>query len=388
MYTEIPSMGMHHELSRMKQLDSTNKNHLAGYIRHLGLKSLAASSIKERLWRIYSFLIFTGFKDAKTVSAAQVEDYVIHRKTDPSRRGKPCAPATIRGDIIALRLFFRWLVPKKEAKLFNQIENKKTHNKFPVERLLNRRDVEKIVNACDTQRDRALVMILWDSGARITEILSRNVGNIEFDRYGAVMVVEGKTGQRRLRLTACTGDLQNWINIHPLRDDSGAPLFLTYNHDNFGRKRLNANTVRNRLKALAKHAGVTKLVHPHAFRHARLTDFAKQGFNEMDLRIIAGWGEASAMSAVYIHMSGSDIEKKILQKAGLADEADMKEISLEPIRCPRCKNINAYDSLFCRICSAALSETAAKQIDSMHLSVINNPRQVQEWALKMQGSAS
>ena len=375
-----PNSHMFYELSRMKKLDPLNKKHLEGYIRTLALQQLKQTSIKDKVWRIYTFLMFTGFVDALTVSSTQIEDYVIHRTHDPTRRGKPCSPATIQGDILALKLFFRWLLQGKEGVLFEQIKRKKIRNRLPAERVLNRDDIDALVKACDTLRDRALVMLLWDSGARIGEILSRKVGNVEFDQYGAIMVVDGKTGQRRIRLTACVGDLQSWINTHPMKEDPEAPLFITYHKSGFGSKCLNDQTVRNRLPVLAEHAHVTKPVNPHAFRHARATDLAKKGFTEMELRRILGWEPSSQMPAVYLHLSGADVEKKVLQKAGLKMEDAVSEKKLDPVKCPRCGTINTYDSMFCKTCSAALTESAARRIDIMHQSVISHPVRVQEWA--------
>jgi site-specific recombinase XerD len=373
-------VGMHPELIRMKKLDPINQKYLQGYIRALTAQQLRPTSIKDRVWRIYSFLIFTQFNDAKTVNKERIEDYIIHRSTDPTRRGRPCSPATIQGDILALKLFFRWLLPRKVKSIFKDIKPKKARNRLPVERVLNRSDVEKLVGACDTIRDRALVMLLWDSGARINELLSRNVGNIEFDQHGGVMVVDGKTGQRRLRLTACVGDLQSWINTHPMKENPVAPLFITYHKNGFGSKRLNSQTVRNRLQLLAEHAHVTKPVNPHAFRHARATDLAKNGFNEMELRKILGWEPSSQMPEVYLHLSGADVENKVLQKAGLIIDTSMSDGKLDPKQCPRCRAINSYDSIFCRLCSAALTDSASKQIEMMHQSVMNNPQQIQVWA--------
>lgn len=370
---------MHPELEKMKKLDPANSTYFEGYIRALTLKQLRPKSIREKLWRVYPFLIYLDFKDLKQVTKQDLEDFIIHRKTTPNKRGTPCSQVTINGDILGLKLFFRYLRPDDEAKLFENIKIKRQKNKLPVERLLTRSDVEKLVNACDTQRDRALVMLLWDSGARISEVLSRNIGHVEFDRYGAVIMVEGKTGQRRLRLTACVGDLQSWVNIHPMKENPDAPLFITYNRFGYGRKRVHEHTVANRLKVIAELAKVKKPVHPHAFRHARITDLARQGFSEMELRIMAGWEASSSMPATYVHMSGADVERKILQKVGLADENEVRETTLEAIRCPRCHAINAHDAMFCKICSATLSEVAAKQVDQMHQSVMDNLDAMSSW---------
>jgi len=210
---------MHPEFAKLKRLDPVNLIYLEGYLRILTLKQLRPKSIGEKLWRVYTFLIYTNFKDLKQTTATDLEDFVIHRKTMPSKRGKPCSHATVQGDILGIKLFLRYLLPDEEVELFKNIKIKRQKNKLPVERLLSRSDIEKLVAACDTQRDRALIMLLWDSGCRISEILSRSVGHVEFDRYGAVIMVDGKTGQRRLRLTACVGDLQSWINVHPMKNN-------------------------------------------------------------------------------------------------------------------------------------------------------------------------
>ncbi|MEI7858162.1 MAG: tyrosine-type recombinase/integrase [Methanomicrobiales archaeon] len=371
---------MHPEFTKLKKLDPVNQIYLEGYLRILTLKQLRPKSIGEKLWRVYTFLLYTNFKDLKQTTATDLEDFVIHRKTMPSKRGKPCSHATVQGDILGIKLFLRYLLPNEEAKLFENIKIKRQKNKLPVERLLSRSDIEKLVAACDTQRDRALIMLLWDSGCRISEILSRSVGHVEFDRYGAVIMVDGKTGQRRLRLTACVGDLQTWINVHPMKENPDAPLFITYNRFGFGRKCVHEHTVANRLKAIAELAKITKPVHPHAIRHARLTDLAKQGFSEMELRIIAGWEASSGMPAIYVHMSGADVEQKILQKAGLCEVEEFKDISLEAIRCPRCGTINAHDSMFCKTCSQTMTDIAARQINTMHQTVINNLDAISSWA--------
>jgi integrase len=236
--------------------------------------------------------------------------------------------------------------------------------KLPTDRLLTRADVQRLVDACDRPRDRALLMLLWDSGARISEIVTLDIGHVEFDRYGAVVIVNGKTGRRRVRLIAAAPELQTWLNQHPLKTNAAAPLFTTYNRYAAGTKRLAVHTIQNTLKTIARRAGVTKPVHPHAFRHARLTDLAKQGFSEMELRIIAGWEKNSAMPEVYIHLSGGDVERKMLQKAGfVTGDETPGTAALEPRQCPRCRTMNTYDALYCRACSMALTEHAAYQVE-------------------------
>jgi len=172
------------------------------------------------------------------------------------------------------------------------------------------------------------------------------------------------------------------VNVHPMRENSEAPLFVTQWRYGSDLRHLSVSTVQNTLKIIARRAGVNN-VHPHAIRHARLTDLVKsegpkKGLSEMELRIVAGWEKSSRMPEVYVHLSGEDVEKKILMNAGLLEE-DYQNPVLEAKKCPRCGTINAHDSLFCKICSAALNESAARQVDTMHQSVMDNLEIMSAW---------
>ena len=350
------------DLDKMKSLDAVNRKHLEGYVRGLRLKQLKEKTIRTKLWRIYPFLQHLDFIDAKTVAREQLEDYVIERQNR-------CSPFTVQGDILEVKLFFRWLTQGSEKDLFQNIKIKKPRRHLPVEQLITREDIIRLVDACDKPRDRALIMLMWDSGARIGELLSLNIGHVQFDRYGAVVIVTGKTGMRRLRLISSLPDLQTWINMHPLRADANAPLFVTSRRYGHEPRRMSARTVENRLKYVARKLGMTKPIHPHAIRHARLTDLTrsngkKQGLSEMELRLVAGWEKNSAMPEVYIHLSGADVERKLLENAGFIDDTpDPADTSLEPRQCPRCKALNAHDALYCATCSMALVEEAARKVD-------------------------
>ncbi len=350
------------ELDKMKLLDPVNRKHLEGYIRGRHLEQLKETTIRTKLWRIYPFLQYVNFIDAKKATREQLEDYIIERQSR-------CSPFTVQGDILELKLFFRWLIPEREEDLFQNIKIKKPRRHLPVEQLITREDIARLVDACDKPRDRALIMLMWDSGARISELLNLNIGHVQFDRYGAVVIVNGKTGMRRLRLIGSVPDLQTWINMHPLRADANAPLFVTSRRYGHGPRRLSARTVENKLKYIARKLGMTKPIHPHAVRHARLTDLTrsngkKQGLSEMELRLVAGWEKNSAMPEVYIHLSGADVERKLLENAGFVDDApDPAETALEPRLCPRCKALNAYDALYCAKCSMTHVEDAARMVE-------------------------
>ena len=341
-----------------------NKQIMSDWQRSLELKGQKPLTIWGKQWKIYRFLKHYDFKPADELTKKDIEDYIVYRR-------KNNKPKTVHNDIVDMRLFFRWLRP--ECDYFDNIKTTAPKNRLPVEQLITPEDIIFLVTACQSQRDRAIVMLTWDSAGRLGEVLGLNVGGVQFDKYGAVVIVDGKTGQRRIRLIDSVPDLQSWLNMHPCRDDPKAPLFITTRKYEGAPRRLDHHTVQNLFKTVARRAGIKKNVHPHALRHGRLTELVKKGFSEMELRIIAGWEDNSDMPAVYVHLSGADIEKKILEKNGLIEEdEDQKAPPTKPKECPRCKTKNSYDSQYCMICSAVLDPKKAKEIEDREIEKSND----------------
>lgn len=98
------------------------------------------------------------------------------------------------------------------------------------------------------------------------------------------------------------------------------------------------------------------------------TDFMgkAQVLNEMELRIYAGWTKSSVMPAIYLHLSGQDVDKKLLEHRGLLEpeeKLEAEEKPLEPIKCPRCETINPADGKYCYKCSMVLTLEAAVELE-------------------------
>lgn len=110
-------------------------------------------------------------------------------------------------------------------------------------------EVKRLASVAKTSRNRALVLVLYESGCRIGEVLSLRIRNVEFDNHGAVLIVTGKTGMRRVRVIMSSPSIADWLNVHPRRDDPDFPLWVGQ-----GRLRLCAmkyEAVRSALQDLA-----------------------------------------------------------------------------------------------------------------------------------------
>ena len=117
---------------------------------------------------------------------------------------------------------------------------KKGRGSLMPEELLTEQEVKKLIESAEHPRDKAFVSMLYESGCRIGELASVQLKHVSFDKYGATIVVDGKTGRRRVRVIGATSYLAVWLNNHPLRDDPEAPLWIsigtrdknTHSHNN------------------------------------------------------------------------------------------------------------------------------------------------------------
>ena len=179
-------------------------------------------------------------------------------------------------------------------------------NKLQKKDLLTMHDIEAIANSARNVRDKAFIWVYFESMRRLGEILTLNVGSIEFDELGARLIVNGKMGRDYGRIIISVPLLSAWLNMHPLRDDPNAPLWVTFGSKKTF-KQLSYGAARYILKDCAARAGIKKRVWLYLIRHSRITPASKI-FPHSLLCATAGWKQGSRMPAVYIHLAGEDID--------------------------------------------------------------------------------
>ena len=63
--------------------------------------------------------------------------------------------------------------------------------------LISDEDIKAMLRVCDNNRNKAFIKILYETGARISEISTMKVSDVQFDKFGAILDVDGKTRQRK-----------------------------------------------------------------------------------------------------------------------------------------------------------------------------------------------
>ena len=228
---------------------------------------------------------FAAWATASGAEPATVTPRLLRRYAAVlSERG--CAPTTVARKIAALRACFRSLrehgiVAASPAEL---VAAPKKAQHLP--RVLKPEEVAALLDRIPAStplelRDRALFELAYASGLRAEELVTLDVGAVDFD--GEQVRVEGKGAKTRLvpagesALRAIARYLERARGALAGGDAQPA-LFLSKSG-----RRLSTSDVRRRLRVWARHAAVQGGVHPHALRHSFATHLLDGG---ADLRAI------------------------------------------------------------------------------------------------------
>ena len=248
---------------------------------------------------------------------------------------------------LVLKIFLVWL-GKEETIKWMKIKEPKT---LPND-LLNEQEVMALIDAAESLRDKALIAALYEGGFRIGELGGLRIKDVSFDRYGAIAMVNGKTGPRPVRLIWSMPYIAQWLEAHPLREEQDAPLWIKTNT----REMLKYNAIRMQLRKIARRAGIEKPVNPHSFRHLRITELKrKRHLSRAQIEQYFGWIKGSRMHSIYDHLSGQDLDADLVRMYGMEPEKEDQQEELKTLQCPHCKTLNTIGARICINCRKPLA---------------------------------
>ena len=134
-------------------------------------------------------------------------------------------------------------------------------------------DIGKVLAVMDDEiidiRDRAIILMLLDTGARVTGLCTLTMDRLNTESRSAIVIEKGRK-QRTINYSEETAKaLNRWIGI---RANVQTVFYSTRSH-----KPLTRSGVEQMLKRRKKAAGVTGRLNPHSFRHAFGREYLRAG---------------------------------------------------------------------------------------------------------------
>jgi len=238
------------------------------------------------------------------ITLAHLQDFLSERK----RAG--LAASSIKLEIVALKIFFRWLASR--TRIPHDVADV-----LPLPRLtrylpetLNEMLVEKLLAAVDTTlplglRDRAMLELLYASGLRASELTGARLETLDLDNR--MIRVTGKGNKTRIvpvGTKACEAINAYLATERPrlVSKRTGSHVFLSHHG-----KSLTTTRLWQIVKGAAKRAGIETNVYPHLLRHSFATHLLGGG---ADLRIIQemlGHADIST-TQIYTHVESGRLK--------------------------------------------------------------------------------
>jgi len=165
-------------------------------------------------------------------------------------------------------------------------------------------EVAAIIAGCSPRartgiRNRALLMLLYRSGLRISEALALKPSDVDLNRH-TCRVLHGKGDKATVRgfHPTATDAVARWIDTRKGLGLKNGPLFCTLDggqmHDQY---------VRLLLGRLAGKAGIEKRVHPHGLRHTFADELRAAGVDVVVISKLLGHSSIAVTSRYLDHLT-------------------------------------------------------------------------------------
>jgi len=240
----------------------------------------------------------------RDISSTHIRSFVV------SLHGKNSA-ASVARKISALRTFFGFLKREKyvDRDPLDGVAGPKIGRAIPV--FLTVDEVFLLMDEPAGKdrfklRDRAILELLYSTGIRVAELVSRNLSDLDFD--AEVLSVRGKGNKERIVPVGrhAREAVSAWLSQREQlmqeragrgRDIEREALFLN------GRgSRLTVRSVERLVKAYGERAGIPQTVTPHALRHSFATHLLEMGADLRSVQELLGHSSLSSTQR-YTHLN-------------------------------------------------------------------------------------
>jgi integrase len=169
-------------------------------------------------------------------------------------------------------------------------------------------------------RNKALIVVLWRTGLRCAEALELRPADVDL-RAGAIRVRHGK-GDRSRTVgidPEAVAVVEAWMRLRAQLPYPRQNLFCTISEPKPGRP-LDDSYVRTMLRRLRRRAGVTRRVHPHAFRHTYTVECSREGIAPELLRRQLGHASLHTTTVYLQGIAAADVIETMQRRAWPEDQ--------------------------------------------------------------------
>jgi len=162
-------------------------------------------------------------------------------------------------------------------------------------------DIKRILKACINERDRTIVLVLLDSGVRVSEFISLNIGDVE---DGTVKVRAGKGNKSRYVYLGNKSkrQLAKYPSLQRDKASADEPLFTTNKGGRFTIDGFQMLMKRLKTRSKVEHTSA------HTFRRTFCVNCLRSGMNIYVLAKLMGHTDITVLRQ-YLYLVEDDLQK-------------------------------------------------------------------------------
>ena len=225
------------------------------------------------------------------------------------------AVGTVVNRVAALRFFFRRVLRRRFPPDSIPYPN---YSHYRTPRVLSPEEVARLIDAAGNLQARTILMTLYATGMRRSELVRLRVEDIDSQRM-VIHIHQGK-GRKDRDVPLCPRLLETLREYWRWRKPKtwlfpGQPIDAG-NH-------LTDKAVWNTCNDAALHAGIKKRVSPHMLRHSFATHLLEDGADLATIQVLLGHADLEATS-IYLHLSRRHLDKTVnpLEHLAISESSD------------------------------------------------------------------
>lgn len=252
----------------------------------LVLRGLSASTQTQYLWFARAFVAHYMCSPLE-LGLEHVRAWLLYLLTMKNHR-----PSTVNVALASLKFLYRVTLQRPEA-----VHGlKQVRRTFPAPDVLSGSEVERVLAHAPSLKHRALFMLMYGAGLRISEARKLRVSDIDSGRMVVFVRAPKNRHDRQVPLARRTLEvLRAYFRHHR---PSGENLFPGRS----GTAPISRMAVYRALRQAAARAGVKKRVYPHLLRHAFATHMLELGVDVRTVQILLGHLSLKSTTR-YAHLS-------------------------------------------------------------------------------------
>ena len=262
-------------------------------------------------------------KSADELSVEEVEESLVLAFLDHLENDRNCTSRTRNARLAAIRVFFGYIA-REEPALVLQCQKIRTiplkRTEYKTVAYLEEQEMQALLDSVNINsrtgiRDRALLLLLYNTGARVSEIAGIKVADMHLQGAAHVTLLGKGKKHRSCPLWPETAQaLQAYLKCRAPKDPEVEQLFLNANGVQVSRFGIGHITRKYAVAARSQCPSLkTKTVSPHTLRHTTAMHLLRAG---NDITMVSYWLGHADINTTHIYVEiDMNMKRRMLQKA-------------------------------------------------------------------------